>query len=205
MDLSLYLVTDPHIGQGDIVETVTQAVAGGVSVVQIRDKEASDAEIEALTLEIMRKVDVPVFVNDRLKVALNIGCHLHIGQNDIAFDIARQHLAPEQKIGLSIGSHQELDAVLHSPGPKPDLLGIGPVFSTSTKKDAPAGIGLEMLNELALKAGAIPSVAIGGIHPHNARAVSHTAVNGICVVSAIMAAENPQGAAETLLNTFKEE
>ena len=204
MDLSLYLVKDPHLGGRDIVETVVEAVAGGVTVVQVRDKEASDAEVADLTTAILDKVDVPVFVNDRLAVAQRLGCHLHVGQDDVPFLDARKLLHDDQMIGLSVGSHEELDAVEKIPGRKPDLLGLGPIFSTTTKADAPPGLGTELVDQLARRAGDIPTVAIGRINPSNAGEVAHTAVDGICVVSAIMAAEDPRLAAQTLLTKFKE-
>ena len=84
---SLYLVTDPVLGGGPdrVVDIATRAVAGGATVVQLRDKHATDAEVEATAVALLDAVDVPVFLNDRVEAARRLGCHLHIGQTDIPF------------------------------------------------------------------------------------------------------------------------
>ena len=142
IDWSLYLVTDPDLagGRENVVRIVKEAVRGGVSVVQLRDKETSDEQIEHTARELLAVLgNVPLFINDRVEVAAKLGCHLHIGQGDMAFREARGMLSDEQLIGLSIGNHAELAAM--SDDARPDVIGIGPVYSTNTKKNAPAGWG----------------------------------------------------------------
>lgn len=206
VDWSLYLVTDPELGGGPdrVVDIVTRAVAGGVTVVQLRDKHATDAEIEATALALLDAVDVPVFLNDRVEVARRLGCHLHIGQTDMPYEQARALLAEEQMIGLSVGSDAELDAVLALEGRRPDVIGIGPAFDTTTKANAPAGRGVDRIDALATRARAagLSSVAIGGITAARAGMFTDTAVDGICVVSAIMAAANPAAAARDLKEAY---
>lgn len=200
VDWSLYLVTDPVLGGGPdrVVDIATRAVAGGATVVQLRDKHATDAEVEATA------VDVPVFLNDRVEVARRLGCHLHIGQTDIPFPRARALLRDDQMIGLSVGSDTELDAVIALDGRGPDVIGIGPAFDTTTKANTPAGLGVERVHVLAdrARAAAIASVAIGGIDADRASLFTGTAVNGICVVSAIMAAADPAAAARDLKEAY---
>lgn len=205
IDWSLYLVTDPDLagGRENVVRIVKEAVRGGVSVVQLRDKEASDEQIEHTARELLAVLgDVPLFINDRVEVAAKLGCHLHIGQGDMAFREARGMLADHQLIGLSIGSHAELAAI--SDDARPDVIGIGPVYSTNTKKNAPAGMGPDAAAALAHAAQerGIDSVAIGGIKDHNAQELAGSDFAGICVVSDIMAAADPAAAAARLKEAF---
>lgn len=207
IDWSLYLVTDPQLGGGreNVVDIVSQAVAGGVTVVQLRDKDASDVEIETLALQLLDVLgDVPLFLNDRVDVARRLGCHLHIGQNDMPYAQARALLAEEQMIGLSVGAEEELDSLLAAGEPFPDVIGIGPAFDTTTKEDAPTGRGVTAIDGLAQRARAagISSVAIGGIDATRAASFRDTAVDGVCVVSAIMAAGNPRTAAQEFKEAF---
>lgn len=206
IDWTLYLITDPELagGRDKVVPIVQEAVRGGATVVQLRDKEASDEEVEATARELMKVLgDVPLFINDRVEVAAKVGCHLHIGQNDMDFNQARELLGPDKLIGLSVGTREELDAI--DPQEAPDVIGIGPVHSTATKKNAPAGIGAEAARRLATAARerGIESVAIGGIKAHNAHELSASDFAGICVVSDIMAAGDPAAAAHNLKEAYR--
>lgn len=205
IDWTLYLITDPELagGRDKVVPIVQEAVRGGATVVQLRDKEASDEEVEATARELMKVLGgVPLFINDRAEVAAKVGCHLHIGQNDMDFNQARELLGPDKLIGLSVGTREELDAI--DPQEAPDVIGIGPVHSTATKKNAPAGIGAEAARRLATAARerGIESVAIGGIKAHNVHELSASDFAGICVVSDIMAADDPAAAAHNLKEAY---
>jgi len=205
IDWTLYLITDPELagGRDKVVPIVQEAVRGGATVVQLRDKEASDEEVEATARELMKVLGgVPLFINDRVEVAAKVGCHLHIGQNDMDLHQARELLGPDKLIGLSVGTREELDAI--DPQEAPDVIGIGPVHSTATKKNAPAGIGAEAARRLATAARerGIESVAIGGIKAHNAHELSASDFAGICVVSDIMAADDPAAAAHHLKEAY---
>ena len=147
--------------------------------------------------------DVPIFINDRVEVAARVGCHLHIGQDDMDLSQARALLGPDKLIGLSVGTREELDAI--DPQEAPDVIGIGPVYSTATKKNAPAGIGAEAARRLATAARerGIESVAIGGIKAHNAHELSASDFAGICVVSDVMAAGDPAAAAHNLKEAYR--
>lgn len=114
IDWTLYLITDPELagGRDKVIPIVQEAVRGGATVVQLRDKEASDEEVEATARELMKVLgDVPLFINDRVEVAAKVGCHLHIGQDDMDFSQARALLGPDKLIGLSVGTREELDAI----------------------------------------------------------------------------------------------
>lgn len=209
VDWSLYLVTDPALGGGrdNVADIVSRAVAGGVSVVQLRDKDLDDSSFTgraAELAEVLAGTGVPLFVNDRLAIACELGLHLHIGQNDTDYRTAREQLPDDLMIGLSVDDHSQIDALaeLMRDGVRPpDVLGLGPVQQTSTKTDTGEALGVtgpgsvDDLADHALDLG-IPCVAIGHVNQSNAGALGRTSVAGLCVVSAIMAATAPAGPTE---------
>ena len=211
-DWRLYLVTDPHLGGGrDAVPgIVAEAVRGGVGVVQVRDKECDDDEFAVHAAAIAAAADraasevgrrVPVFVNDRLEVARELGLHLHIGQRDEPLARARAALPDELMLGLSIESDVQLVEALADPGVAPDVIGVSPVWSTATKTDTAPALGVQGADRIARVAAdaGVRSVGIGGVSPTNVADLATTALDGVCVVSAIMAAPDPRAAAADLL------
>lgn len=212
VDWSLYLVTDPsYYSPQELPDVISRAIAGGVSVVQLRDKHATDEQfLQQARIIQQARATVPLFVNDRVQVARALGLHLHIGQSDIPYVQARQLLPPQQMIGLTIENEQQwhrcLEECAAAGVPLPDVIGLGPVRDTATKPDAPAACGVEgvaRIATLARRAG-VASVAIGGVDKHNAGALAATDIDGICVVSAIMGADDPFAAAQDLLSSFQE-
>src|SRR5699024_10387883 len=140
---------------------------------------------------------VPLVLNDRVEVARRLidegeSVHIHVGQSDTSVGDVRAALGPEPLIGLSAADSAEFAAARNTG--VVDLIGIGPVFDTKTKADAPDGIGPDRLGKLAAEAG-IPAVAIGGISIDRAPELRGRGLLGICVVSAICAAEDPKAAA----------
>lgn len=211
VDWSLYLVTDPQLGGGRdaVPDIVAAAVAGGVSVVQLRDKTLDDAQFTdraAALADRLAGTGVPLFVNDRLRTACELGLHLHIGQDDTDYRTARELLPDDLMIGLSVDDHTQIDTLekLMRDGVRPpDVLGLGPVALTATKTDTGGALGVTgagSVDDLAAHARdlGIPSVAIGGVNDTNAAALGQTAVAGICVVSSVMAADDPHAAAHHL-------
>ncbi|AWH93369.1 thiamine phosphate synthase [Dietzia lutea] len=221
VDWRLYLVTDPHLGGGrDAVPGIAyEAVLGGVGVVQVRDKEGDDDEFATHAVAVAEAVAractetgrvVPVFVNDRLDVARELGLHLHVGQRDMPFARARAAMPDDLMVGLSIESDPQLAAALAGPGPVPDVIGVSPVWATATKTDTAAALGPEGADRLARAAhahgsvrGGVRAVGIGGITPTTAAQLAATELDGICVVSAIMAAPDPRAAAAELLERWE--
>lgn len=197
LDLDLYLVTDRVLcGARGVVETVRQALPGGVSAVQVREPHATTLELCALSRALLQVLDgtgVPLLVNDRLDVALAVGAHgVHLGQSDLPVGDARR-IAPDLLVGLSVSTPGEVA----SAPTWLDYLGVGPVEPTATKPEAARPLGLEGTADLVRQAR-VPCVAIGGIGPANAAAVRATGVAGIAVVSAICAAPDPRAAAAAL-------
>lgn len=218
VDWRLYLVTDPHLGGGRsaVSQVVFEAVLGGVGVVQVRDKECDDDEFAAHAAAVAEAASragaevgrhVPVFVNDRLDVARELGLHLHIGQRDVPLAQARAALPAELMLGLSIESDEQLAAAVADPAIAPDVIGVSPVWATATKTDTAAALGPAGADRIARAAhahgpagsGGVRAVGIGGVGPSNVAELAATELDGVCVVSAIMAATDPRAAAADLL------
>lgn len=212
VDWGLYLVTDPALGGGRDAVTgiVHKSLGGGVSVVQLRDKILDDDDAftarAAELADTLAGTGVPLFVNDRIDIARRLGLHLHIGQDDVDFRTARSMLPDDLMIGLSVDDRAQILDIEHlmRDGVRPpDVLGLGPVDLTDTKTDTGRALGVtgpgsvDDLAAHALELG-IPSVAIGHVNAGNAAALGRTAVAGICVVSAVMTADDPAAAAREL-------
>ena len=198
-DLGLYLVTDRTLcGDRGIPWVVTVAVAGGVTMVQLRDDTTPSSELIALARVLVDQLAahaVPLIVNNRLDVALASGAAgLHVGQMDLVPVAARAALGPAAILGLSITATAQLAAV--DPA-LVDYLGVGPIFATATKLDAAPAMGLAGL-AACRAAGALPIVAIGGIDATNAAAIMQAGADGVAVVSAVCAATSPRAAAAAL-------
>ena len=214
LDWSLYLVTDPgFLPAEDLPAHVLKAVDGGVSVVQLRDKQASDQDLEsqARTLQQALAGRVPLFINDRVDLALKLGLHLHIGQDDMPYLEARRLLPEDQMIGLSIENRGQLESCIEacrSAGERlPDVFGLGPLYDTPTKADAAPALGLAGIGELAQLASSVgvPSLAIGGIKVSSAASLAGSGVAGICLVSALMGSSDPSETARRLRALFERE
>ncbi len=199
--LRLYLVTDRGLSMGrDMVDIVREAVAGGVTMVQLREKDCPMRDFVALGRELvalLRPLGVPLIINDRVDVALACDADgVHIGQSDMPFDIARRLLGPDRIIGLSVES---MDDIVAANALDVDYVGVSPVFATSTKTDTARPFGLDGLRE-AVRLSVHPTVAIGGMNARTAADVMACGTDGIAVVSAIVSAESPREAARELID-----
>ena len=197
--LRLYLVTDQALTRGrPLADVVAAAVQGGVTCVQLREKQLGTREFlaQALILKaLLAPQGIPLVINDRIDIAMACGADgVHLGQNDLPVDEARKLLPPGVFIGWSVES---MDDVQQSAALPVDYLGVSPIFSTPTKTDTKDPWGLEGL-AVVRAATRLPLVAIGGIHAGNGRDVLHAGANGLAVVSAICAADNPEAAAVAL-------
>lgn len=200
IDLSLYLVTDRALcGPRGLIATIRAALEGGITALQYRAKHAAlrEALAEAAILAALaREHHVPFIVNDRLDLALAVEADgLHVGQSDMPAALARRLLGPNKILGLSITHQADIDDLETE---IVDYVGLGPVFTTATKADAPAPLGLDRFSRLRA-AIALPVVAIGGIDAAQTGDVIAAGADGIAVVSAICAADDPKAASRTLL------
>lgn len=198
VDYSLYLVTDRHIlGKRELGLSIELAIQGGVTLVQLREKSVSTREFLQLAVrvkEITSHYGIPLLINDRLDIALAVDADgLHVGQDDLPLLNARELLGPRKIIGVSVSNLAEARLAQQQGA---DYLGVGAVFSTSTKTDAPE-VSLEQLAIIKQEVS-IPVVAIGGINEANLKQVLAAGVDGVAVVSAILADQDIRSAAKKL-------
>lgn len=198
-DLSIYLVTDRRsAGDRLLLDIVRAAIRGGVTAVQLRDKERATRktlELGRVLRELTRAAGVSLIVNDRVDLALALDADgVHVGQDDLPAAIARRLIGPERVLGVSAASVAEARRAERDGA---DYLGVGDVFGTLSKPDAGEPIGLARLAEIA-QAVSVPVVGIGGITLENAAAVTGAGAVGVAVISAVMSAPDPEGAARRL-------
>ena len=204
IDPSLYLVVNPEQCQFQSpIDIARKAVAGGVSTVQIRTKVMCDqsyTELAAQVDQALRPLHVPVFVNDRLEVAIAAGINcIHLGQDDASVYQARQALGPNAQIGLTVRSMEEAE---NAPTQELSYLSVGGVFATRSKANPDSPIGLTKLKEivrhLRSRGASCPIIAISGINQTNLESVLSTEVDGVAVVSAICESDSPEAVAREL-------
>ncbi|MEL6766142.1 MAG: thiamine phosphate synthase [Pseudomonadota bacterium] len=205
LDLSLYFVTDPRMpGERGLPAVVAAALRGGITILQLRDKEASDEDFLAMARSLAplaRGAGIPFLLNDRPHLVEAAGADgVHVGQEDTPVPDARRLIGPERILGLSVETPSLAAAV--DPAVV-DYAGIGPVSPTTTKSDHKAPLGLDGLAEARARCP-VPAVAIGGIGHANAADIMKSGVDGIAVVSAICAASDPEEAARALRSTIRE-
>jgi thiamine-phosphate diphosphorylase len=199
VDYSIYLVTDRELSMGrSNLAVVRSAVKGGVSCVQLREKNCSTLEFiqQALLLkDFLEALNITLIINDRLDVAQAVGADgIHLGQKDIPLTMAKKIVGDFMVIGISA---ECLDDAVRAEKEGADYIGVGPIYSTATKTDAGEPLGLDVLIRIR-KAIKIPIVAIGGLNHTNVEAVIKSGANGIAVVSAIVSAKDPEREARKL-------
>ncbi|MDO4901313.1 thiamine phosphate synthase [Actinomyces sp.] len=211
-DLRVYLVTDADQCRSrgrTVTDTVRAAVAGGVTCVQVRAKQAAGADFLAQVLDLADAVgrQVPVIVNDRVDVFLaarRLGARVagvHVGQRDLPAAVVRELIGDDAYLGLSAATPDEL-ATAQAEGAC-DHVGIGAVRATATKADAPTGIGTDGVSRLVADI-ALPGVAIGGITATDLPALRAGGLAGAAVVSAICLADDPRAAARALRRAWED-
>ena len=203
--LKLYLVTDRGLSLGrPLEEIVSEAVAGGVTMVQLREKDAATGEFVELgrrLMSLLKPLGVPLIINDRVDVALAVDADgVHIGQSDMSYADARRLLGPEKIIGLSVENFEDLESANKL---DVDYIGISPVYGTPTKTDTAEPFGLEGLRK-AVEMSVHPTVAIGGMNVATVGEVIAAGTDGVAVVSAICSAESPRDAAAELATIIKQ-
>ena len=205
IDYSLYLVTDRGLARDrSIPEIVAAAVNGGATVVQLREKECSTLEFieQALSIKAFLKTrNIPLIINDRVDVAQAVAADgVHLGQTDMPLETAKGILGDTMIIGIS--AECLADAIAAEKGGA-DYLGISPIYATPTKTDTAPALGLEGLRKIR-KAVRLPLVGIGGLNRDNAAEVVRNGADGVAVVSAIVAADDPEAAARDLKQVINE-
>ena len=199
INYSLYLVTDRSLSRDrSTFEIIRAAVAGGVTCVQLREKNCSTLEFiqEALTIrDFLVRKRVPLIINDRLDVAMAVAADgVHLGQSDMPLKMARDIAGTDLLIGISAESLE--DAIEAAEGGA-DYIGVSPIYDTPTKTDTAPALGLHGLQDIR-NAVDIPLVGIGGLNIENAGSAIKSGADGVAVVSAIVSADDPQSAASQL-------
>ena len=187
MKYDLYVITDEAIAGGlTHAEIARRAIAGGADVIQLRDKACGCRElcrIGRALRTITMKTGTLFIVNDRLDVALACGADgVHLGQDDIRVDVARQIAQPGFIIGVSVGS---VDEAVRAEEQGADYIALSPVFSTASKNDAGPGRGLDVVREIR-RSVSVPVIAIGGINLDNVREVIAAGADGVAVISVVV-------------------
>ncbi|KRU24236.1 thiamine-phosphate pyrophosphorylase [Clostridium sporogenes] len=200
INYELYLITDRRFLKGrELKKVIEDAILGGVTLVQVREKDVSTREFYNVAKEVKEVTDyykVPIIINDRLDIAQAIDASgVHLGQKDMHLNIAREILGKDKIIGISVGNVKE---ALEAQNNGADYLGIGTIFPTGSKKDVDAIIGIDGLSKIK-DSISIPSVAIGGIDKTNFKDVLKTGIEGISVISAILDEDDINLAANNLL------
>jgi thiamine-phosphate pyrophosphorylase len=198
VNYKLYLVTDRDLLKNtDICTAVEQAIQGGVTLVQLREKELSSLEFYNTALKVKKvtdKYNIPLIINDRLDIALAVdAAGVHVGQSDIPAAIARKLIGSGKILGVSTATVEEsIEAEKNGA----DYVGVGAIFPTSTKLDARA-VTVEMLKSIK-ESIKIPVVAIGGISENNVQSLRAADIDGVAVVSAILGKQDIKEASENL-------
>jgi thiamine-phosphate pyrophosphorylase len=193
----LYLVCGAAPDASALPELLRGAIAGGVEIVQLREKHLADDELAAVAnaaRALCERLGALLIINDRPTVAVEVGADgVHVGQEDMPVSEVRELVGPEMLIGLSTHAPQEIDAVDPT---LVDYIGVGPIHETPTKLGRPA-VGLELIRYAAAHAR-VPFFAIGGLDAGNLGEALEAGAERVCVLRAIAAAEDPEQAARTL-------
>ncbi|HKC42067.1 MAG TPA: thiamine phosphate synthase [Gemmatimonadales bacterium] len=197
--LRLMVITDPVLLKGrDAVGVLRQAVVGGATMVQVRWKDGTPAEVLELTRALVAALTVPVLVNDRVDIALAAGAAgAHLGWDDLPLDAVRPSLPAGFVLGISVGSPDE---AARAPATA-DYWSVGPCFATPTKADAGPPLGPEGFAALArLAPEGTPVIGIGGITAANARAIVAAGAAGVAVIGGVLGAADPEASARRIRN-----
>ena len=204
IDYSLYLCTDRRLMTSPTIEASAEsALRGGTTVIQLREKDCSSREFYELGLRVKKiteRYNAPLIINDRVDIALAVGAAgVHVGQGDLPCKVVREMVGPDMIVGVSAAT---LDEAVQAEEDGADYLGVGAMYATATKTDT-RPVSMEEL--LKIRAAVkIPIVVIGGINKQTLGNFKGTGVNGLAVVSAIVAQPDPGAAARELLRMWKE-
>ena len=202
LDYTLYLVTDRSLmSSASIEESVEQAILGGCTLVQLREKDVSSREFYDTAVrvrEVTSRLGVPLIVNDRVDIAIAVDADgVHVGQEDLPADVVRSMIGPDKIVGVSAANLAEAKAAVSAGS---DYIGVGAMYATGTKTNA----AITTMDELRRirQAVTLPIVVIGGINKETAPHFYGTGIDGLAVVSAIVAQEDVSAAAREMKSLF---
>lgn len=203
IDYTLYLVTDSHIvSRQELYKVVEQAILGGCTMVQLREKNSSSLDFYRQAVALKRITDmyqIPLIINDRVDIALAVkAAGVHIGQKDIPVSITRDIIGKDRLLGVSVTSLREAEQAVKDGA---DYLGVGAIFPTKTKADA-ISVSMEELQRIR-QSVKLPMVVIGGIKKENAGIFATMGIDGLAIVSAIIAQADSRKAALEIREEFE--
>ncbi len=198
----LYLVSDQKVLRGrDFLNSLEKAILGGVTVLQLRDKDNSSKAFYTLALqvkELTEKYKIPLIINDRIDIALAVDAEgVHLGQEDLPITLARRLMGPDKIIGISTAT---LEEAKKAEAEGADYIGVGALFPTATKSNT-RSVSLDQLTIIKENVS-IPVVGIGGVSEKNMASIISTGVDGVAVVSAILGKEDVRRAAKNLTKFY---
>lgn len=204
LDLTLYLVTDSRCREDEaFYETIESACKGGITVLQLREKEMSGRVLLERARKVKRITDrykIPLIIDDRLDIAMAVdAAGVHLGQEDLPVSVARKLLGPTKIIGATTKTVEQAQKAMEEGA---DYLGVGAIYPTTTKVKTVI-TKVSTLNEIC-QTTSIPVIAIGGLNESNCEVLRESPIQGIAVVSAIMKAENPEEATRNLKNKVQQ-
>ncbi len=192
------VITDPDLLKGrEPVAVCRAAVRGGATMIQVRWKDGTPADVLELTRKLVDVLSVPILVNDRADIALAAGAAgAHLGWEDVPLAPLRAHVPAGFLLGISVGSADEAARAALVPA---DYWSVGPCFATPTKRDAGPALGPDGFGAIArLAPDGIPVIGIGGITAANARQISDAGATGVAVIGAVLSAADPESAARAV-------
>ena len=203
VDYTLYLVTNRELMSSKTIEkSVKEAIKGGCTIVQLREKDISSKEfydIAKSLRKITKKYKVPFIINDRVDIALAVNADgVHVGQSDLSLKNVRKLIGKDKIIGVSCGNLEEAKKAYKDGA---DYLGVGAVFPTNTKKDA-KDVGIDGLKEI-INNIPLPIVAIGGINKENIENLRDINLAGVALVSAIISQKDVKNSAKEIKKIYK--
>lgn len=203
IDYSIYLVTDRDLMSTDTIEeAVEQAIKGGCTLIQLREKECSSLDFYNTAVNVKKitdKYNVPLLINDRLDIAQAVdAAGVHVGQSDLPCSVVRKILGDDKIIGVSAGN---LKNAVKAEADGADYIGVGAMYATGTKKDAKP-TSMEELKKIRENVS-IPIVVIGGINKERIKDFKGTKIDGLAIVSAIIAKKDITEAAKEIKEEFQ--
>ena len=201
-EINLYFITDSKLTKKTVLDDVEAAVKGGVKIVQYREKEKSTKDMveEALKIKQLCGDNVILLINDRIDIALAVDADgVHIGQDDMQYDIARRLLGDDKIIGLTVHNVEEALAAERIGA---DYLGVSPIFATTTKLDAGKPAGIELIEKVK-NAVKIPFTTIGGINYGNIDQVAGAGAKSAVAISAIITKDDVEKEVKKFISKLK--
>lgn len=204
LDYSLYLVTDRKmIGERDLLTVVEEAIKGGVTLIQLREKQLCARDLYFLAQKMKERLislGIPLIINDDVAIIMAVNADgVHLGAEDLPVEVARKILGPDKIIGRSVSNPEEAFIAVEKGA---DYLALSPLFPTTTKEGCDVGLQDEVIAEILARVD-IPVVGIGGINQGNIEKVAGYSLAGVAVVSAILSKENCYLAAKELKEKWR--